>query len=128
VNKFSGYDRIEGGGRVNYGVQYTAQFAKAGSLTGLFGQSYQLYGDNSYALADPVNAGVDSGLDTRLSDYVGSLSYKPNQMLTFSSRVRLDQADVRREARRQSQSRSDEAGDGQNGQYGGGQAHRNAAA
>ena len=79
-------------------MQYTAQFTKAGSVTARFGQSYQLYGDNSYALADPVNAGLDSGLDTRLSDYVGSLSYKPNQMLTFSSRVRLDQAtyDVKR--------------------------------
>ena len=26
VNKFAGWDRVEGGGRLNVGVQYTAQF------------------------------------------------------------------------------------------------------
>ena len=29
-NKFSGYDRVEGGTRLNYGVQYTANFANGG--------------------------------------------------------------------------------------------------
>jgi LPS-assembly protein len=58
----------------------------------MFGQSYQLYGQNPYAVADPTNTGLDSGLDTRLSDYVGSVSYRPNQMLTFSSRARLDKS------------------------------------
>ena len=29
-NKFSGYDRIEGGARLNYGIQYTANFANGG--------------------------------------------------------------------------------------------------
>jgi LPS-assembly protein len=97
-DKFAGWDRAEGGGRANYGLEYTAQVTKSGSLTGSFGQSYQLYGANSYALADPTNTGLDSGLDTRLSDYVGSLSYRPNQTLTFSSRVRLDKSsfDVKR--------------------------------
>ena len=32
-NKYSGYDRIEGGGRVNYGTQYTADFANGGHAT-----------------------------------------------------------------------------------------------
>ncbi len=44
VDKFSGWDRVEGGGRANYGLQYTAQFNKAGSVNALFGQSYQLFG------------------------------------------------------------------------------------
>jgi len=92
VDKFSGWDRVEGGGRANYGVQYTAQFTKSGAVTAVFGQSYQLFGQNSYALADPVNTGLQSGLDTRLSDYVTSISYRPNQTLTFSSRARLDQS------------------------------------
>ena len=30
VDKFSGWDRVEGGGRANYGVQYTAQFNQGG--------------------------------------------------------------------------------------------------
>jgi LPS-assembly protein len=98
MDKFAGWDRVEGGGRTNYGVEYNAQFTKSGSVTAMFGQSYQLYGANSYALADTTNTGLDSGLDTRLSDYVGSVSYRPNQTLTFSSRARFDTSnfDVKR--------------------------------
>jgi len=90
VNKFSGWDRIEGGGRTNYGVQYTAQFNRGGFFNFLFGQSYQLFGENSFAVSDASNAGLDSGLDTRLSDYVARASYQPNSILKFSSRFRFD--------------------------------------
>src|SRR5262249_24449036 len=47
VNKFSGWDRVEGGSRLNAGVQYTAQFNQGGYFNALFGQSYQLFGQNS---------------------------------------------------------------------------------
>ena len=90
VNKFSGWDRIEGGGRTNYGVQYTAQFNRGGFFNFLFGQSYQLFGENSFAVSDASNTGLDSGLDTRLSDYVARASYQPNSILKFSSRFRFD--------------------------------------
>ena len=49
VDKFSGWDRVEGGGRANYGVQYTAQFNQGGFFNVLFGQSYSLFGANSFA-------------------------------------------------------------------------------
>ena len=49
VNKFSGWDRIEGGARLNAGMQYTAQFNRAGFVNAMFGQSYQLFGQNSFA-------------------------------------------------------------------------------
>ena len=62
VDKFSGYDRVEGGGRANVGVQATTQFDRGGSVNALFGQSYQLFGLNSFAVADVTNTGVDSGL------------------------------------------------------------------
>src|ERR1700681_1346102 len=62
VDKFSGYDRVEGGGRANVGVQATTQFDRGGSVTAVFGQSYQLFGLNSFAVADVTNTGVDSGL------------------------------------------------------------------
>jgi len=90
INKFSGWDRIEGGGRTNYGVQYTAQFNRGGFFNVLFGQSYQLFGENSFAVTDASNTGLDSGLDTRLSDYVARASYQPNSILKFSSRFRFD--------------------------------------
>jgi LPS-assembly protein len=92
VDKFSGYDRVEGGGRANAGVQATTQFDRGGAITAVFGESYQLFGLNSFAVHDVTNTAVDSGLQTPLSDYVASLSYSPNKVLTFSTRARFDQA------------------------------------
>jgi LPS-assembly protein len=98
VDKFSGYDRVEGGSRANVGAQATTQFDRGGSVNVLFGQSYQLFGLNSFAVADATNTGVDSGLATAQSDYVGRVSYSPNRTYTFTTRARLDQAtlDVKR--------------------------------
>jgi LPS-assembly protein len=90
VDKFTGWDRVEGGGRVNYGMQYTAQFNHGGFANVLFGQSYQLFGENSFAMGGTTNTGIGSGLDTRLSDYVARFSYQPNRTLTFTSRFRFD--------------------------------------
>lgn len=92
VDKFSGYDRVEGGGRANVGVQATTQFDRGGAVKVLFGQSYQLFGLNSFAVADATNTGLDSGLQHAASDYVGSVSYSPNRTYTFSVRSRMDEA------------------------------------
>ncbi len=92
INKFSGWDRVEGGGRVNAGIEYTTQFNRAGSVDVLFGQSYQIYGVNSYAAADLTNTGLQSGLDKTLSDYVGRVTYSPNQIYSFIVRGRFDEA------------------------------------
>jgi LPS-assembly protein len=92
VDKFSGYDRVEGGGRANVGVQATTQFDRGGSVNVLFGQSYQLFGLNSFAVADMTNTGVDSGLQNTRSDYVARVNYSPNRTYTFSVRTRLDEA------------------------------------
>ena len=91
VDKFSGYDRVEGGGRANVGFQATTQFDRGGAVKVLFGQSYQLFGLNSFAVADTVNTGVDSGLQRAASDYVASVDYSPNRTYTFSVRTRLDE-------------------------------------
>ena len=72
---------IEGGGRVNVGLQYTAQFNRGGFVNVLFGQSYQLFGVNSFAVGDVTNTGLGSGLDKRASDYVARVSYQPNRDL-----------------------------------------------
>jgi LPS-assembly protein len=92
VDKFSGYDRVEGGGRANVGVQATTQFDRGGSVNVLFGQSYQLFGMNSFAVADVTNTGVDSGLQNTRSDYVARVNYSPNRTFTFSVRSRIDEA------------------------------------
>jgi len=92
VDKFSGYDRVEGGGRANVGVQATTQFDRGGSVNVLFGQSYQLFGLNSYAAPDISNTGLDSGLQNARSDYVARVNYSPNRTYTFSVRSRMDEA------------------------------------
>ena len=91
VNKFSGWDRIEGGTRLNAGMQYTAQFNSAGFVNVLFGQSYQLFGQNSFAIADTVNTGLSSGLAKPRSDYVARVAYQPDNIYTFISRFLLDE-------------------------------------
>jgi LPS-assembly protein len=90
VDKYSGWDRVEGGGRANYGMQYTAQFNQAGSVNALFGQSYNLFGQNSFAYGGTTNTGLNSGLDTTNSDYVARLSYQPNSIYSFTSRFRFN--------------------------------------
>jgi len=91
IDKFSGWDRQEGGGRSNVGVQYTAQFNRGGFVNVLFGQSYQLFGENSFATGDITNTGLNSGLDKSKSDYVARISYQPDRVYTFSTRYRFDQ-------------------------------------
>jgi LPS-assembly protein len=92
IDKYSGWDRVEGGGRANVGIQYTAQVNRAGSFNVMFGQSYQLFGLNSFTNPDTTNTGLNSGLDKNVSDYVGSVTYQPNQVYSFAVRGRFDEA------------------------------------
>jgi LPS-assembly protein len=92
IDKYSGWDRVEGGSRANVGIQYTAQVNRAGSLNVLFGQSYSMFGQNSFTQGDITNTGLNSGLDKTVSDYVGRVTYQPNQIYSFTARGRFDQA------------------------------------
>ncbi len=92
VDKYSGYDRVEGGGRLNVGVSYTAAIRGAGTISALVGQSYHLFGVNSFAEGDMANTGLESGLDTDVSDYIARFSYSPTDKLEFISRFRFDEA------------------------------------
>jgi LPS-assembly protein len=84
-------DRAEGGGRANTGIQYTAQINGGGSINMLFGQSYHLFGINSFAVGDTTNTGLGSGLDKDVSDYVARFAYAPNRIFTMISRYRFDE-------------------------------------
>ena len=77
-DKYSGYDRVEGGTRANYGVQYTTNFANGGHANIVAGQSVQLAGQNSYTIADAANTGLESGLDKRWSNYVSGERCSPS--------------------------------------------------
>jgi LPS-assembly protein len=82
-DRFAGYDRTEGGVRGNYGLQYTIAGANGFYLNAMAGQSVQIAGQNSYATRDLVNAGIGSGLDSRLSDYVARLQVRPTANISL---------------------------------------------
>jgi LPS-assembly protein len=90
-DKFSGYDRIEGGTRANLGVRYNGAFGSGWATNALFGQSYQLAGLNSFASPDLVNAGAYSGLETDTSDYVGLAGFTTPFGISASAGARFDE-------------------------------------
>ncbi|MBN8940961.1 MAG: LPS-assembly protein LptD [Rhizobiales bacterium] len=99
ANKFSGWDRVEGGGRFNYGLNITHRFVNGSFMNVMFGQSVSMFGLNSFAYGDPslttsydtASAGANSGLDKPRSDYVGRFTYQLNRDFRFSARGRFDE-------------------------------------
>jgi LPS-assembly protein len=82
TDKFSGFDRDEGGSRANVGLRYTVQTNNGGQGSLLVGQSFQLGGTNPF--------GVNSGLEDDSSDIVGALYVEPSSRFSMSSQWRLD--------------------------------------
>jgi LPS-assembly protein len=92
-DKFAGYDRIEGGTRANIGFRYSGSFANGWSASGIFGESFQLAGRNSFASPDLVNVGAASGLETSRSDYVGLIGFTSPGGFSVSTGGRFDEKD-----------------------------------
>jgi len=93
-DKFSGYDRMEGGTRANYGIQGTFTAPGGAYVNALFGESYQIAGVNSFARPDLANTGLDSGLDTKRSDFVGRVQFQPFGWFSTTLRGRFDEKDL----------------------------------
>ena len=93
LDKFSGFDRSEGGTRLNLGVNYKLQLDSGYYVSGLIGRSYQLAGENSYAIPDILGATQDSGLENDKSDYVGSLYLDTQYGVKVGAQARLDKDD-----------------------------------
>ncbi|MBZ0216663.1 MAG: LPS-assembly protein LptD [Fimbriimonadaceae bacterium] len=81
-DKFSGFDRIEGGSRANVGVRYSLQTNSGMQARALVGQSYHLAGTNPF--------GAGTGLDSRQSDYVGGFYIEPNNNFGLYTQFRID--------------------------------------
>ena len=81
-NRFSGYDRVEKGGRINYGLKWSVYDQANRSISTLFGQSYQMN-------KDEVSAPL-MGVEKHFSDYVGRVQIDYG-FLTLGYRFRLDQ-------------------------------------
>nr|WP_246365452.1 LPS-assembly protein LptD [Gellertiella hungarica] len=92
-DKFSGFDRMEGGTRANLGIRYTGSFDNGWGLNGVFGQSYHLAGLNSFATEDLVNAGADSGLEEDVSDFVTMFGVETPFGISLTGNMRLDKDD-----------------------------------
>lgn len=91
TNRYSGFDRVEEGTRVNYGVFTSGTIHDNVEYHAMFGQSYRVKKNGDYS--------IDSGLkDKHLSDYVGRFGFKPNKFIDMYYRGRLDSDsfDIRR--------------------------------
>jgi LPS-assembly protein len=83
-NRFSGIDRQEDGGRLNYGVN-TGLYGDNGRYGKVFiGQSLRFYGDNIFPQG--------SGLEERRSDFVGQVKAGISRYLDMDYRFQLDSA------------------------------------
>lgn len=81
-SRFTGVDRLEGGQRVTYGLRTGLFGFGGGSSSFFFGQSYRLGGTQAFAKG--------SGLEDRLSDFVGRFEVTPSPWLDVSYSFRLD--------------------------------------
>ncbi len=80
-NRFSGYDRVESGNRLNYGLKWSLYNTNNRSISTLFGQSYRLRTDNQLSRL--------IGYATKFSDYVGRIQLQYRDV-SFSYHFRLD--------------------------------------
>lgn len=87
IDKFSGYDRIETGTRANVGVRYTAQLPSGAYARAVFGQSYQIAGQNEF----DTEFYQTSGLATDTSDYVTGLYLQATSNISFTAQSRFDE-------------------------------------
>lgn len=90
-DKFSGYDRVEGGTRANLGLRYSGSYEGGWTTNAIVGQSYLLGGENSFDAPDLVSAGAYSGLESDVSDYVGLFGLATPLGFAFSASGRFDE-------------------------------------
>ena len=81
INRFSGFDKVEGGPRLSYGLKWDI-FGESGGATRLFiGQSYRLKTDDTFANG--------SGLEDNFSDIVGRAEISPGSYFNLQYRTRF---------------------------------------
>ncbi|MCE1237155.1 MAG: LPS-assembly protein LptD [Hyphomicrobiales bacterium] len=108
ADKFSGWDRAEGGTRLNIGGRYSFLGPSGGSISALFGRSYLLSGVNSFVYpgydellrratlgqAVPLSA-FGSGLETKVSDWVGGVNVDSAMGFRIGAQARFGADDFR---------------------------------
>jgi LPS-assembly protein len=85
-NRFPGFDRVDSGQRVDYGLRGGIYGDGGGSTRFLVGQSYAAERNNDFA--------PGSGLTSRRSDVVGRITVTPVPLFDATYRFRLDGHDL----------------------------------
>lgn len=85
-NRYPGYDLVETGPRVNYGVQGQWEFDTADYFNFLLGQNFRTSDDNAFPFS---NNPTDN-----FSDYVGRFGLDLDEWLSAAYRFRFDQAEL----------------------------------
>ena len=81
-NRYSGYDRVETGTRLNYGAEWSVYTNTNAAFSAMFGQSYRFERDDIM--------GTRMGEDKNFSDYVGRMSIDYDYV-SLAYRFRLDE-------------------------------------
>ena len=82
-DRFSGYDRREGGVRANAGVNYTLMGESGGFLRASLGESFHIAGENSFT--------DGSGLDGTSSNLVGAVALQMMDGVTLGYQTRVEE-------------------------------------
>ncbi len=82
-DRFTGYDRFEGGMRANVGLLYSVLFNNGGFLRASIGESFHIAGRNSFT--------TGAGLETSQSDLVAAVAFQPSDNIRFTYQARFDE-------------------------------------
>lgn len=82
ANRFPGYDRVDGGQRINYGFNT--------DLTRLQGGRFQIFAGQSYRFEPDPALPQGSGLNEKQSSYVTQMTFTPNQWFQSSLQGQFD--------------------------------------
>jgi LPS-assembly protein len=95
-DRFTGFDRYEGGTRANLGLTYSFLANNGGFVRASAGESFHIAGRNSFVST--------SGLDGSKSDLVGAITIQPWEALSLSYEIRVEEdfSDVNRQEARAS--------------------------
>lgn len=85
-NHYPGYDLVENGTRVNYGIRGQWDYSDDGRVLFLFGQNYHTDDNNLFPYSNSLGDGQ--------SDYVGRVAWDYSNNVQFAYRFRLDSEDM----------------------------------
>jgi LPS-assembly protein len=87
-NRFMGYDQVDSGQRVDYGLHGAWTGSGTDNVDFLVGQSYRFQKESPFAID-----GAGDGLEYQRSDMVGRIAFTPSPILDMVYRFRLAETD-----------------------------------